>query len=524
MVVAVVTVLWFGVALPAPALGQPPSGTPAQQINQIINQPVYASAEWGYLVTDAGTGRTVQQLGPDRRLYVPGSSSKLWALTAAWKTLGPDSRITTPVYAIGQRSGATLRGSVVLVGQGDLTLGGRTKPDGTIDFRNIDHTVANAIPDVQLTPEDPLAGLNALAAQVRARGITSIVGDVVVDERLFGLDPTFEAPPLPIMINDNLIDVVATPAATAGTKNAVVTTRALVAPYVLSSAAVDTTAPGSPDTFSAVLGADGKTITVSGAVPAGGPYALRTVTPVDRVAFARAAFIEALQRAGVRVSHTANGPGPDPGTLSTGPNAYPAAAQVASIVSPTYAENAKLILKVSHNPGASLTICLLAVRLGSSDCEAGWSTVKAFLTGAGINLTEVALGAPDGGSEANRESPRAIVDLLTWWLGQPDGPRFRQALAVPGVDGTDAADLINSPARGKISGKDGLRAAGDALNQRILVAGAAYAGYLDLGNGHTDVVAMFMNGATAADTPELLRRFEDVIDVTGLLWQQASQP
>jgi D-Ala-D-Ala carboxypeptidase 3 (S13) family len=130
----------------------------------------YISSSWGYLVVNPRTGRTLARLGSDRRLYVPASSSKLWAISAAWNILGPDSRVTTPVYAVGRRSGGTLTGDLALVGKGDLTLDGRTKPDGTIDFRNLDHAVANVAPGVQLTPEDPLAGLNRLARQVRALG------------------------------------------------------------------------------------------------------------------------------------------------------------------------------------------------------------------------------------------------------------------------------------------------------------------------------------------------------------------
>ena len=51
-------------------------------------------------------------------------------------------------------------------------MGGRTKPDGTVDFANLDHNDANPIPGATLTPEDPLAGLDELAAQVKRPGST----------------------------------------------------------------------------------------------------------------------------------------------------------------------------------------------------------------------------------------------------------------------------------------------------------------------------------------------------------------
>ena len=48
--------------------------------------------------------------------------------------------------------------------------------------------IANGIPGATLTPEDPLAGLNELARQVKASGVTHISGDVVIDDRLFKVD------------------------------------------------------------------------------------------------------------------------------------------------------------------------------------------------------------------------------------------------------------------------------------------------------------------------------------------------
>lgn len=128
-------------------------------------------------------------MDPAQRFFNPGSTAKIFSVSGALDTLGFDHRFTTPVFALGQKNGGTLAGNLVLVAQGDLTMGGRTKPDGTVDFTNLDHTDANSIPGATLTPEDPLAGLNQLAQQVRAYGITHVDGNVVIDNRLFQLDP-----------------------------------------------------------------------------------------------------------------------------------------------------------------------------------------------------------------------------------------------------------------------------------------------------------------------------------------------
>jgi hypothetical protein len=115
---------------------------------------------------------------------------------------------------------------------------------------------------------------------------------------------------------------------------------------------------------------------------------------------------------------------------------------------------------------------------------------------------------------------RAIIDLLKWWLRQRDFPRFRHSLAVAGVDGTDAGELLHSPARGKLIAKDGLRVAGNALNETPFISGASYTGYMDVGNGHLDPFAVFVNNVPTPDIAQTLRDFEDVFDVSGLLWEK----
>ena len=57
---------------------------------------------------------------------------------------------------------------------------------------------------------DPLAGLTALAKQVKSAGITNIDGEVLIDDRLFAKAHGSGSGPYlltPIVVNDNLIDV-----------------------------------------------------------------------------------------------------------------------------------------------------------------------------------------------------------------------------------------------------------------------------------------------------------------------------
>ena len=111
-----------------------------------------------------------------------------------------------------------LDGDLILVASGDLSLGGRTGPDGALLFADEDHTYA-VHRQGGLVASNPLAGLDAIAADVASSGIKSVTGDIIIDDRLFepasssGSGPTRVTP---IVINDNLIDFVITPAAAAG--------------------------------------------------------------------------------------------------------------------------------------------------------------------------------------------------------------------------------------------------------------------------------------------------------------------
>src|SRR5215208_6315312 len=274
------------------------------KVTKIMNSSFYRYGEWGLLEVDPSNGRTVGALGPADRFYIPGSSTKLFSVSAALDDLGFDHRFKTPVYAQGEVKNDTLSGNLVLVAKGDLTMGGRTAPNGTVSYTPVDHTYANDVPGATLTPENPLAGLNEIARQVRKSGITLVDGNVIIDDRLFDLAPkgpsvdalSFNAPnldpwPRPITINDNLIDVQVKPGKV-GEKPKVVLWRPKVAPYHLIMRA-KTVPAGKPTTLSVTPQTNGPVV-VSGNIAADAGKQLRVAAVDDPAAFARTALIEAL--------------------------------------------------------------------------------------------------------------------------------------------------------------------------------------------------------------------------------------
>lgn len=123
----------------------------------------YEHAFWGVLAVDLETGKPVHARNADR-FFAPGSTAKVVTVSAAWDVLGGDHRFRTPIYRTETVTDGRLDGNPVLVASGDLTMGGRTLPDGQIAYTPIDHTYANVIPGATLTDTDPLAGLEELAA------------------------------------------------------------------------------------------------------------------------------------------------------------------------------------------------------------------------------------------------------------------------------------------------------------------------------------------------------------------------
>jgi D-alanyl-D-alanine carboxypeptidase/D-alanyl-D-alanine-endopeptidase (penicillin-binding protein 4) len=125
------------------------------------------------------------------KMFDPGSTMKTYSVATALNLYGPDYRFHTPVYKIGTVAGGILTGNLILVASGDMSLGLREQPDGTLYYESlpqVDQSYANTgLPGAVEPPGNPLTALDQLAQAVRASGITQVAGNVAIDERLFDL-------------------------------------------------------------------------------------------------------------------------------------------------------------------------------------------------------------------------------------------------------------------------------------------------------------------------------------------------
>lgn len=462
----------------------------AEKLRAVLDRPAYKQSHWGMLVVESETGKLVYEHNADR-LFAPASTTKLYSCATALGVLGPDYRFETPVYRRGPVEKGILKGDLILVASGDLTMGGRTDRNGKLLFKNNDHTYASWAGKAELTPTDPLAGLKSLARQVRAAGIEEITGEILVDDRLFARARGSGSGPdllTPIIINDNVIDVIVTPGEKVGAP-----ARVQMRPetsFLKMDAKVTTVDKGEAVALE-ILPADPGAFTVRGRIPLeSGPRI--NIFPIDDPAgFARALFLEALRGAGVNVKAS---PLRTPHLSLPERSAYAQLAKVAVFTSPPLSEAIKVTLKVSHNLYASTLPLLVAAHHGKRTLAEGLKLQGKHLKELGVPVETISFGGGAGGANADMITPRATVQLLRAMTKRPEYSVYKESLPILGEDGTLAEAVAkDSPARGKASAKTGTLGWLDQMNGRLLLRSKALAGVMTTAKGKSLTFAIFLN-------------------------------
>ena len=417
--------LGLGSAGAEPLRGDTPQGTPghdtlSRRVESVLETPGFRAGHWGILVVDRKTGQTIYERDADQ-LFAPASVTKLFTTAAALVGLGPNHRFQTPLVRRGEIDPkGTLRGDLILIAQGDLAMGGRTGPEGTLVFKDDDHTYADGNLYSQVVPLDPLAGLDDLAREAQAAGIRQVAGDVIVDDRLFApAESTGSGPRVlcPIVINDNVIDVLAQPAPKAG-EPALITFQPATQ-FVTMDAHVATVEAGQPAAL-AVHPVGPWRFAVRGQLPVGHSRVVKLYQVDEPASFARALLIEALRRRGVLVASSVLDLNSTTGLTS--PVETAKLPRVALYTSPPFSEFIRVTLKVSHNLYASTLPLLLAVRHGEHTLTEGLKWQGKALQSLGIEPDRISFGGGAGGSRADLASPRATVALFARWRLDPSLP------------------------------------------------------------------------------------------------------
>ena len=380
-------------------------------------------AHRGYLavrLSGGGEYEVIEELNADR-LFVPASVLKVVTVAAALEHLGADYHWLTRLTSKGAIAGAVLDGDLVVEPGGDPTWSEEFFDGGAAE---------------------PLA---ALAHQVRARGLTRISGDLVVDASRF--------PGRPYPVDRSYGDLPyrhGTPTAALAIDEATITVR--VAPGHSVGAPASVRAPDGVEVinhtmtvgrgrqgagtldFLPLWGTD--TLLLRGEYPISeAPFVVSASDPAPERRAARR-LREALGEAGVTVE----------GTVRLQLQSVVAPDQISALSelrSRPLEDVLERILTESHNWYADMLTLTLALEVaGSGRFEDGVEVIADFVTGLLDDeaKAQASLWIRDGSglSSSNLVTPATVVRVLAHALEQPWGRTVVDALAGPG-EGTLAA-------------------------------------------------------------------------------------
>ena len=495
-------------------------GTLPAAAAEIMEQPPYESSRWIYYVGDPESGDALLANRPDE-MVLTGSTAKEFVVGSVYDTLGTDRRLTTPVYATTPVSDGQVEGDLVLVASGDLALGGRNALEAEFAHAfvgdTVDHVYGNIAPNADRVG-DPLAGLNNLAEQIADEGVERVEGDVRIDTSLWDTFEGQEGPLTPIFVNDNVVDMDVTGVSEGEPAKVEVTPET---EYFEVESEVETVGKDFETHLEVVASPDDPGVLVVSGKIAEGETQLAIHSVEDAAAWARALFIEALERADIEVDGAAGGENDESGLPAS--DSYSKDQELASLKSPPLSALGSMILEVSYNAGANAFLCLLAVDAGSKDCNDGLETMYDLAEEAGLDTDELFLVDGQGADPAST-TPRQISRWLQWSMEQPWGEAFVKGQPILGETGSLAPYGRNSPAAGKVAAKAGTSIDVDRVTGRMFSQVQSLSGYLTLEDGKVVVFGLSQSGGTFPEVYEgLVDAGGDVADVAAAFQESLSE-
>jgi len=503
------TALVLAMALSGVLPAQP---APDKAIQAVMDRPEFRHASWGMAFYDLDAGKMVAGVNADR-LFVPGSTTKLLTMGTALEVLGPDHRFRTRVYRTGPVKNGVLDGDLVLRAAGDPNLSGRVREGNRYAFVDRDHSYGG-----MPLESDPLTTLKQLAQQVAAAGIRRISGQVVVDASLFpegerelGTRITLS----PMVVNDNVVDIVLTPGTRAGERVGVQVLP--VTSYLTVHADIVTSDSGAPTLVRSTedsTSSDRRVLVLSGSMPRGASVNARWAVPSPR-RFGEIVFTEVLQSVGIDAVPRLGARATDARTFAP---FYADSLMVAEHVSLPLTAEAVVLLKTSQNLHASNFPLLLPTSAQGTAGRTGFDMAREWLLREGLDLDGAQQGDGAGGDALF--SPRFMTEFLSKIAAKPWADAFRAALPVLGRDGTLALIQPKAPGAGKVFAKTGTYAKYDPLNRRTLVTGVVLAGYFTSRSGKRIAFALYLNNLAVKQGDPADVAGQALGEIASLAWER----
>lgn len=440
----------------------------AEHIDQLLMERDAARAFWGIYAVDMDSGKALYALN-ENRLFRPASNTKLYTTAAALALVGADHRFKTTVETSGTvDSRGRLLGDLVLVGRGDPNLSGRTLPYNLRTERKL----------------PPAQVLETLADQVVAKGVRMVDGDVIADDTYYAFerygdgwahdDLVWEwgAPVSALTINDNVVFVSIMPGDRAG-ERAYVSIDPYPDYYRVENRVLTTPAGSGPRQIHIARQPGSNQLTLWGSIPMGDSGSSEALAIEDPAQFASQLFRRMLEKRGVVVLGSTRArhldlPNVAPFVVEQAPTAVgdessrsapqpaPQNLVLAEFESQPFAEDLRVINKVSQNLHAELALRLIGRTKGTAaTVDSALEVLRGFLTEIGLQRDEYALFDGSGLSRRNLVTPAATVKLLRYAASQPWAASFVATLPVAGIDGSLSSRFKTGTATGRVRAKTG---------------------------------------------------------------------
>jgi len=473
--------------------------TMCEQVRALTEDPTVAAAHWGVAV--ASLDGTVLCGVDEGKLFRPASNDKIFTTATALALLGADKTVETKVTGKLDAATGVVSGDLKLVGGGD----------GNLDSGDLPYVPASQRPKTPV----PFAfhDLEELAAQLVAKGVKTVSGDIVGDDTYFPYEPYppswngddfvwgYGAPVSALTIADNQMRLTVTPGGRAATPASVELEENGVDYYTVQAEVM--TIPAKQAGGVQVERLPGsRRIRVYGSITTDAPPDVEQVAISDPALYAALAFRNILLAHGIAVKGAAvarhrperEGRGFTAQLLAQGgqeqavvsggtlggscpgvawdSNVSNPMLTLATHVSAALAEDVKLTNKVSQNLHAELMLHRLGYAgfCGSGSNVAGARMVRAELLRAGVQPNDFMLLDGSGLSDHDLVAPRAIVKFLGFAATQPWFAEFKASLPDSGVGGSLGARFKGLQA-GTVWAKTGTLGESRALSGYVTTVG-----------------------------------------------------
>lgn len=442
----------------------------AEQIHEFFEDDRFSNAFWGALVYSPTTGEVWYERHPDQ-FFIPASNQKAITTAAALGALGPDWRFTTTFYTDGEIDGDTLKGNLVVYGNGDPTLYGSSGP-----FRFF---------------EDSRDKFREIAGELREMGIRRIEGHVVGDDRAFdewNIDPTWVVSNLPnwpaaefgpVQVNEGYMDVRVYPPDSI--EENVRIEPNIPTSYVTIVDEVRVVEEGRTSlSITRELGTN--TITVSGTAVVGSSSVQRSPSITNPTLFYATVLMETLNEEGIKVVGSPHGIR----DLKGWSKSHDDMTELLSFQSPPLSDVLKGLMKRSQNLYAETLVKTMGYEAtGLGTFASGSRVVQEELEKLGIDSDGYLFRDGSGLSRYNLVSPRTLVDIYAAMAESEHAELWYDIQPLAGVDGTLSSRMRNTPAEGNVRAKTGTVANTRGLSGYVTTADGEELVFSFLVNSHT---------------------------------------